>query len=366
MKIVITGGHHTSALPVIELLQKQNNIKLYWYGHKHSLRGDTNLTLEYIEITSLGIPFYELHAGKFFKTYNLKRLAKIPLGFFQALFLLVKHKPDLIVSFGGYLAVPVVLAGYLLRIPSITHEQTVVLGWANKVISRFAQKVLITWPSSAKFFPKEKVVLTGIPVRKEVFNAISNSFKAENDLPTIYITGGKTGAHKINESIMACMEKLLTIANVIHQSGDYSVTQDHLRLKDKYDTLKDKVAGKYFLRKFVLNNEIGEAFLMADLVVARSGAHIVSELIALKKPSLLIPIPWVSHNEQYKNALVLKDAGLSLILEEHALTSETLFDNISYMLSELPNFRNASLENFVLQDSAQLIVNEILNYKTAS
>ena len=138
MKIVITGGHHSSALPVINNLRERfSDVEIYWIGHRYSMKGDINPTLEYKEITDLGIPFFDLKAGKLYKTYNLGRLLKIPLGLVQATFLLLKIRPDVILSFGGYLAAPVVIAGNALRIPSLTHEQTVTAGYSNKLISFF-------------------------------------------------------------------------------------------------------------------------------------------------------------------------------------------------------------------------------------
>lgn len=363
MHIVFTGGHHTSALPVLKLLAEDTNIHVTWYGHKHSLKHDKNPTLEYIDITSLGIPFYELKAGKFYKTYDPIRLAKIPFGFFQALYLLLKHRPDLIMSFGGYLALPVVLAGFVLGIPSITHEQTVVSGFANKLIARFARRILITWPSSVKYFPKDKTVLTGIPIRSEIFEATSSNFDVNQTLPTLYITGGKTGSHKINTVIGELMGDLLDKVNIIHQCGDYSQTGDFEKLSEKYSTIKDMHNGKYFIRKFVLQNEIGEAFSKADIVVARAGAHIVYDLAALNKPCILIPIPWVSHNEQYKNALVLKEAGIAEILTEDNLTRENLQASIEDMLSKLPNYRSAQAQTLVKSNADKAIVDEILKFK---
>lgn len=363
MRIVFTGGHHTSALPVIKLLQSYSDIDILWYGHKHSLKRDKNPTLEYLDITSLKIPFYELKAGKFYKTYDPIRLLKIPFGFFQALYLLLKHKPELIMSFGGYLALPVVLAGFILRIPSITHEQTVVSGFANKIIAHFASRILITWPSSLTYFPQDKTVLTGIPIRPEIYNATSSNFNINKELPTIYITGGKTGSHKINAVIESCLESLLDLTNVIHQCGDYSLTQDYERLTKLYDKIEVKHAGKYFVRKFVLNDEIGEAFSKADLVVARAGAHIIYDLAALNKPSILIPIPWVSHNEQFRNALVLKETGIAEIIEESKLTADSLFIKICDMLKNLSNFSSAQAHILVKPDAATTIVNEILRFK---
>jgi UDP-N-acetylglucosamine--N-acetylmuramyl-(pentapeptide) pyrophosphoryl-undecaprenol N-acetylglucosamine transferase len=183
MKIVITGGHHSSALPVIkELKERDPNITIYWFGHKYSMLKDTNTTLEYRQITQLNIPFYDIKAGKVYKTFNISRLLKVPYGFFQSFALLFKLKPDLILSFGGYLAAPTVFSGWLLRIPSITHEQTLVVGYANKFISKFARKILVSWESSAKFFPKHKVLFTGLPLRQEIFNKVEKEIQHWEEL----------------------------------------------------------------------------------------------------------------------------------------------------------------------------------------
>ena len=308
-KVVITGGHHSSALPVVEKLKSEHSdIELYWFGHRFSQKGNKSDTLEYREITALNIPFYDLKAGKFYKTYNPVRLLKIPFGFFQAVFLLLKVKPDLIVSFGGYLAVPIVLAGWILGIPSITHEQTVVVGLANRLISKFAKKVLISWKTSEEYFDNKKVVFTGLPLRKSIFNASSHSFGINQKLPSIYITGGKTGSHIINMLVLNILPELLKSYNVIHQCGEHSILNDYEKLLSKYAALGE-TKGRYFLRKFVFDDEIGEAFKTADVVISRSGAHTVMELIALEKPCILIPIPWASHNEQYENALLIKNVG---------------------------------------------------------
>lgn len=373
MRIVITGGHHSSALPVIKKLREERpEAQIYWFGHKYSALGDKNPTLEFREITALGIPFYHIHAGKFYRTFNLKRLAKIPYGFFQCLCLLIKIKPDAILSFGGYLAVPAVLAGWILRIPSITHEQTVVAGWANRLISKFVQKVLISWRKSEKYFPKEKTYFVGIPLREEIFEARSSSFVFGNKLPVVYITTGKIGSHIINKVVGECLGELLKFCNIIHQCGDNSVFNDFDALNKTWSDLqegagfadgltvrsgdreyieqtrtfnKGEIAeerqdpdrkiynmGTYHLRTFVLAEEIGEAYQKADLVVSRSGAHTTAELLALRKRCILIPISWVSHNEQYENAKLLVKAGLGVILLEKDLSAQNFVGKIKEIL----------------------------------
>jgi len=362
MKIVITGGHHTSALPVIEELRKREpNVEIYWFGHKYTLLGDKNPTLEYREITALNISFYDLKAGKVYKTFNIVRLLRIPFGIFQALFLLLKIKPDIILSFGGYLSAPTVLAGWFLGIPSLTHEQTVVAGYSNKLISYFVKKILISWKESTKYFPKNKVVHTGLPLRKEIFDTSSNSFDSKNNFPTIYITAGKTGSHVINESVKEVMSELLSFCNVIHQCGDNSVYNDFDDLKDIYEEIKFVSKGDYFLRKFILKSEIGSAFDKADLIVSRSGAHTTHEILALEKPSILIPISWVSHNEQYKNAEVLEKYGLAKIFDQKNLSSQTLVMEVRNSLNNLDKYKlkNMELKKLIIKDSSKLIVDEV-------
>lgn len=358
MKILITGGHHTSALPVIdELKTRQPDTKFYWVGHRHSILGDKNDTLEYKEITSLSIPFFELHAGKVYKTKSISRLIKIPLGFFHAFILVNKIKPDVILSFGGYLAAPIVFAGFVFGIRILTHEQTTVLGYANKFISNYASKILLTWESSKKYFPNKDVVVTGLPLRKDIFEVKSNNFELNPNLPTIYITCGKTGSHIINRVVLGSLEDLLSSYNVIHQCGDTSFNNDYEILHEKYQKLK--VSGKYHLRKFVMSDEIGEAFTKANLVLGRSGAHTIYELLALKKNSVLIPIPWVSHNEQMENAKMLASFNKAIILEEKDLNSKSLLEALN-LASKLPEKSNEIHSNIIL-NAEKRIVDEILH-----
>lgn len=365
MKLVITGGHHSSALPIIHKIRAQKlDIEIFWIGHKHSLSGDKNDTLEFKEITVLNIPFYDLQAGKVYKTFNLKSLLKIPFGLFQSFKFLLEIKPDVILSFGGYLAAPVVIAGWVLRIPSVTHEQTVVVGYANRLISYFAKKVMISWKESEKYFSKGKTIYTGIPLRESIFTSKSNSFPSENSLPFVYVTAGKTGSVKINAALLEALPQLLMFCNLIHQCGDYSVQNYFDQLTSQYNKIKNALPGKYFVEKFVYENTIGEAYFRASLVVGRSGAHTVSEILALEKTALLIPIPWVSHNEQFKNALVVKNAGLGEILNEKDLTPEALIEKIKYMLHNSNSYVGHAASNFreVSKRAPDMILSEVLKY----
>ncbi|HSX39542.1 MAG TPA: UDP-N-acetylglucosamine--N-acetylmuramyl-(pentapeptide) pyrophosphoryl-undecaprenol N-acetylglucosamine transferase [Candidatus Saccharimonadales bacterium] len=365
MKVAITGGHHSSAVPVIKELKKLDpNVTIWWFGHKYSLKGDKNPTLEYLDITALDIKFINLHAGKVYKTFDITRLLKVPYGFFEALSYLSKFKPDVIVSFGGYLAVPVVVAGWFLGIPSITHEQTLVAGYANKVISRFVNKIFISWPQSQKYFDESKVEYSGLPIREDVYTVSSNNFELDTSLPTIYVTAGKTGSHKMNEVVKGILPELLNISNVIMQCGDNSVFNDYDAILNNYKSLAVNCKGKFYLRKFVRDDEIGEVFNKSDLLISRSGAHIISEILLLQKPAILIPISWVSHNEQYINAQYVKDVGLGIILEEKNFTCENLLDTIKETLKNLANYKIKS--HFIPENKAspqEVIAHEIIKYK---
>jgi len=364
MRIIITGGHHSSALPVIAKLKEKNpEVQIFWIGHKFSMKGDKNPTLEFREITSLGIPFFDLKAGKVYKTFDLGRLMKVPLGVIQSFYYINKTKPDVILSFGGYLAAPVVLAGWFLGVPSVTHEQTVVAGYANRFISHFVRKILISWKESAKYFPAKKVIYVGIPLRNEIFQIKSNSFVADNGFPTVYISAGKTGSHIINEIVKRSLESLLRFCNVIHQSGDHSFFNDYELIENEYKKVKPKVKGKLFLRKFVFEDEIGEALNRSNIVVARSGAHTIAEILALNKPCILIPIPWVSHNEQNENARMLKSYGLAEILDQNNLTPDALVNQVKNSLNNLSkyNLKDKSSLGFLEIKPAELIANEVIN-----
>lgn len=314
--LVFTGGHHTSALVVAKELILQGKYEVVWFGHRYSMWGDKSDSAEYKEVTAAGIKFYDLKAGKFYNTFNLLKLIRIPWGFIQAFYYLLKVRPAGIVSFGGYLAVPTVISGWLLGIPSITHEQTITTGWANKLISLFVKKIAITWPQSAKFYPQSKTVLSGLPLRPEIIEIKKLKVKIKNYKPVIYITGGKQGSHIINQVIFSLLPQLVKKYTVIHQTGSFNLYKDHLTASHfKYPN--------YIHFEFDSQKAI-KALNMANLVVSRAGAHTVYELAVLGIKSILIPIPWVSHNEQTQNAQILVQNNLAILLPESQLTLDSL------------------------------------------
>lgn len=375
--LVITGGHHTPALAVISALEKlcPKEIKLnfVWFGHRYSMWGDKNDSAEYLEVRVRKIRFLELRAGKSYLTLNPAKLWRHPLGFWQAWQGLRQLKPDLIVSFGGYLAVPTVIVGRILGIKAITHEQTTAPGLANRLLGHLSAKVYVSWPGTEKYFPAHKVVFTGLPLRPEMKDARDNKLEKlrskvspqlwqfvnnaeEYHLPLIYVTGGKQGAHAINLLLREGLDDLTKVAAVVHQCGSTSVTNDLVELSK----IKNP---RYFLADYfsVFNN----FYLLreADLVVARSGANTVAELATLGTPALLIPLPSSSNDEQFKNADWLGQLGLAEVVAEKSLDQQLFVEKLIQILGHLDEYRKryqAQVPLWLKDDAAETVAREIL------
>lgn len=331
MKIVITGGHATPALAVVEELKK-NNTEIYWFGEREAILGKGVQTLEYQVIPKMGIAFYTINSTKFNKKNILKSfltLWKLPLGFIQSLLLLLKLKPDALLSFGSYIAVPPALAAWILNIPIITHEQTTVPGLANKIVGIFAKKIAITFPDTGGF-NKNKAVLTGNPTRAGFFKKLE---KKENPSPNILITGGSRGAHIINETVSKILTNLLEKYEIYHQTGtmDYEET---LRIREN---LPLSLISKYHIVANYSPADFEKRLLTADLVISRAGANTVLEIANGQVPAILIPIPWSGRGEQVKNAKVLEYTGLAKVLDQESLTSRKLLACVDDIIANPPS-----------------------------
>lgn len=322
--IVFTGGHHNSSLVIAKMLKKQG-YKIAWIGHKYASSKDKSLSAEYQEVTACDIPFYPLKTGKFYRHVNPFEYLKIILGFFQSFSYLIKIRPSLVVSFGGYLAVPVVIVSWLLGIPSVTHEQTVTVGWANKAISPFVRKILLTHPSSLNQFPKNKAEVVGLPLEEEILN---ENCQKEFTPPLIFITCGKQGSHTINQAVFPIIPELVKDFTVIHQTGANTRFKDVEKARRLRDSLGE-YKSRYFTAPYFFGKEFATYITSAHVVVSRSGAHTAYKIAYLGKRSVLIPIPWVSHNEQMKNAKLVQESTPTIILEEKDLSSQSLLEAIN-------------------------------------
>lgn len=359
MKVVIIGGHLSPALSVIQKLRQEN---VFYIGRKHTFEGDDVLSLEHQEIVNLGIPFHAIRTARLQRKitrYTFLSLTKFPIGFYQSIKILKEIRPDIVLGFGGYVQIPVVLAAYMLKIPVVIHEQTLGAGFSNRTASYFAKKVCISWESSRTYFLKEKTILTGNPVKQEIVNlkdlpAGRQGKNENNKVPVIYITGGSTGSHSINNLIEKTLHKLLEKYIVIHQTGDSKKYKDYEKLKDFKNNLTKNFSERYEIKKFLSSSEAAQAMNKADLVIGRSGINTVTELIYLKKPAFLIPLPFGQKNEQLKNAEFIKSIGLCEFIEQESL-SENLF--ISVVNSMIENINNYKLKREVLlKNPAEKIV----------
>lgn len=368
MKILITGSHFTPAQAVIEELQKNSKVEIVYFGRKFTREGDKSPSVESEILPKLGVKFIPVIAGRLqrsFTRYTVSSLLKVPLGILQSFYLMVREQPNVILSFGGYVAVPTVISAWILSIPVIIHEQTLVSGLANTISSWFASKIAVSFPDNKSFDPNRTVV-TGNPMRKGLFeinrksefSKIVESAKKEK-LPLILITGGNQGSHVINEAVYEILEELNEAAFIIHQTGD-SKFKDYERLSDKKNSLK--FLNRYFVAKWISGNEIGFIFKDADLVVSRAGINTLLELAYFGVPTLVIPIPYIYKNEQMVNARFFAKAGLAKILPQSELTAERLLKEIKEMTCDLAvlNKRAQEAKGVVIPDAAKRLALETL------
>jgi UDP-N-acetylglucosamine--N-acetylmuramyl-(pentapeptide) pyrophosphoryl-undecaprenol N-acetylglucosamine transferase len=322
--ICITGGHITPALAVISEIQKTYPTwDMFVIGRDIAIEGSREISVERRLVEQKKLRFLPLTAGRLSRTLgitNIVSFLKIPVGFVQAIGYVRRYKPDLVVSFGGYIALPVVLASALFGIPIITHEQTRVAGLANKIIGWFARKICITFEDTVAQFPAKKTVVTGLPMREELFMPPSQpSFNVPSG-PIVYITGGSTGAVSMNDRLFPLLGELVQKYVVIHQTGKLSVS----KAKDIKNALPDTLQDRYIPKDFLESSDIAWILRKAHVVVGRSGANTVMEIAILGKYMICIPLPWSAGGEQLENAKWLSTLGLGIVIKQNDVAKETL------------------------------------------
>lgn len=390
MKLLIVaggGGHFAPALAVIQALPK--DVEVMVVGRKYAFEGDEALAFEYQTSHKLGIPFIPLRTGRLQRKltrHSIISLAKIPGGYLQAVKILKQFKPDVVLSFGGYVSFPVCLAAKTLGIPLVIHEQILGAGLTNKIVARFANKVCVSWKESANFFPSNKVIITGNPIRKPSVIASGAtrlptlgtggqeqsqsseitailSVARNDDKKLVYITGGSGGAHGINLLVEECLEQLLERYIVVHQTGDAKEYSDFDRLEKKKDSLPKELQRRYILTKFVESEEVLDLMKKSDLLVSRSGINTVTELLSLGKPCLLIPLPHGQHNEQLTNAMFVKQIGIAEVAEQQNLTGDSLYALITKMVDNLDRYKehNQHAKDQITSGAAANIIEVVSN-----
>lgn len=370
-RIFITGGHLSPASAVMDKLD--NNIwEIFYIGRKTSLEGEKTTSAEFNTLNGLdNLKFLAITTGRLqrhLSVHTIPSLLKIPFGFFQSLNWLNKFHPDIVLSFGGYVGVPVALAAALLHIPVVIHEQTLVPSLSSQLISPFAKRILVSFPQMLIHYQKEKVVLTGNPIRKEIFKinqtAEYKNFldrKNKTKLPVLYITGGSQGAHSINQIVLAALPELLKNHLIIHQCGSSEKFHDYENLEKFIKLIPQNEQNNYFLKTYVDSKSIGWVLKVADIVISRSGANTVSEIAACQKVAVLIPLPWSGNGEQQKNAAMLENLLGAKVIPQEFLTSKVLINEISEIEANMKLFRENAQKSKKLIDltAAQNIVSEV-------
>jgi UDP-N-acetylglucosamine--N-acetylmuramyl-(pentapeptide) pyrophosphoryl-undecaprenol N-acetylglucosamine transferase len=327
-----TGGHVLPAIAVIEELKRRTQpADLLWIGSSGGLEREQAALQE--------IPFKTIRTGKLRRYIDLKTLpdaARIPVGAVQAWRILRRFEPDVVFSTGGFVSVPTVFAASGMA-PVVTHEQTALLGLANRINARFADVVAVSFKETIDRYSlsPDKAVWTGNPVRGSILNGEAAGARSAlglmPGLPLVFVTGGARGASPLNERIEAMLPELLQRCQVIHQTGPLTANNDFQRLTERRNTLPADLQARYQLREFV-GEELADIYAASSLVVSRAGAGMIAELALLGKPSILIPLPGSGGGEQSLNAQVLAQRHAAIVIDQEHATPERLLADIDGLL----------------------------------
>lgn len=347
-KIILTGGgtagHVTPNLALIPSL-KDKDYEIRYIG---SYQG-----IEKKLIEGAGIPYEGISSGKLRRYFDFKNFSdpfRVIKGYTQALNIIKTYRPDVIFSKGGFVAVPVVLAAKHYKIPTIIHESDITPGLANKLCIPSARKVCCNFPETLSYLPKDKAVLTGSPIRQELLAGSRLSglqfTHLSPDYPVILVIGGSLGSVKVNTAIRSILPRILKTFQVIHICG-----KEHLD-----DSL---IGTPGYVQYEYVDKPLKHLFAAADIVISRAGANSICELLALRKPNLLIPLSAAaSRGDQILNAKSFKKQGFSVVLEEEALTDDTLYQVIQDLYNNRQTYIH-SMEQTALNNAVETIVSLI-------
>lgn len=344
-KIVLTGGgtagHVTPNIALLPALQEA--------GYEISYIGSYD-GIEKQLITDFGIPYYGVSTGKFRRYLDPKNLSdpfKVIKGYNEAKKILKQISPDVVFSKGGFVSVPVVRAAASLKIPCIIHESDMTPGLANKLCIPVAAKVCCNFPETVDSLPKGKSVLTGTPIRAELFTGdVEEGRKLcgfNSDKPVIMVIGGSLGAAAVNQAVRDALPELLKKYQVVHVCG-----------KNKVDNLLLTLEG--YKQFDYIKEDLRHLFAMADVVISRAGANAICELLALHKPNILIPLPSkASRGDQLLNAKSFEQQGYSVVLDQDDLTTTLITQTVDSVYEEREKYV-AAMQNSVQQDSIEKIM----------
>ncbi|MED0680205.1 undecaprenyldiphospho-muramoylpentapeptide beta-N-acetylglucosaminyltransferase [Aneurinibacillus thermoaerophilus] len=333
MDIVIsgggTGGHIYPALALIkEIKRHEPGSRVLYIGTEKGLESEI--------VPKEGIPFESVYITGFKRSLSFENVKTI-MRFFKATRrakrLIREFKPDVVVGTGGYVCGPVVYAASSLGIPTLIHEQNVIPGLTNKFLSRYADRVAVTFSGSASYFPQGKTVVTGNPRATEVAHADGRAGLVSLHVPSgkkyVLIVGGSRGAKAINEAVIQMAPKLCDYPayHFIYVTGEVHYDKTMEAIKNQ-----GGVPENMTIRPFIYN--MPEVLAGIDLIVNRAGASFLAEITALGLPSILIPSPYVTNNHQEKNGRWLEEQGASRVITESQLNGSLLLAEIDAILRD--------------------------------
>lgn len=335
-KIIMTGGgtagHVTPNIALMPAL-KEAGFDIEYIG---SING-----MEKGLIEATGTPYHGISSGKLRRYFDWKNFSdpfRVLKGYGQAVSLMKKIKPDVVFSKGGFVSVPVVLAAKHCHIPAIIHESDITPGLANKIAIKGAKKVCCNFPETMKYLPADKAVLTGSPIRRELFsgnagNAIRLCNFKDHSKPVLLIIGGSLGSKIVNEAVRKVLPELLEKFYVIHLCGK--------------GNLDNSLSGTIGYAQFeYASSELTDMFALADMAISRAGANSICELLALHKPNILIPLSAAaSRGDQVLNANSFKKQGFSYVLEEEHLTAESLLKAVQEVYDNRQKYIDAMAQS---------------------
>lgn len=378
-KIIVTGGgsggHVSAASAIISSLQNKytcsNKNFLYIGGDLGMEKEKKGKSVEQKLFSEENFPQEYIRAGKLQRNISLNSiilLLRTTLGIFDSFRIIKRFKPDIVISTGGFVSVPVCLVAKIFKAKIYIHEQTASVGLSNRLVGKFATKIFITFPSSQKYFPADKTIHTGNLVREEIFKQsregklyeeIDKLISRQEKYPLIYISGGSLGSHSINNTVIETLTTLLQDYQIILQTGDNKKYQDYHKIKKEAKKLPKELQKNLLVVKYIHKDDIGLVLNNMDLFVGRSGANTVYEIGILQKPAIFIPIPWSTHNEQEENAKILVEAGLAEILPEGELTPEKLILEIKKFSKKKKRYKKDLIEKTFLKNASQKILEEL-------
>ena len=347
-RIILTGGGTAGHVtPNIALLPRLKELQydIHYIGSYNGIEKEL--------IEQFGIPYHGISSGKlrrYFSVQNFTDPFRVIKGLGEARKLVKILQPDVIFSKGGFVSVPVVLAGKSQHVPTIIHESDMTPGLANKISLPSATKVCCNFPETLEHLPEGKAVLTGSPIRQELLSG--DKFKAReflgftSDKPVIMVVGGSLGSVAVNEAVRGILPELLKDFQVVHLCGKGKI-DDSLKNLDGYAQFE------------YIKDELKDLFALTDIVISRAGANAICELLALHKPNLLIPLSAnASRGDQILNARSFERQGYSVVLEEEELNKQVLLDSILRLYENRESYINA-MKNSPQQNSIDTIIDLI-------